>query len=237
MLKMNGIDMVERKSIHTKDLYPEKPYIIGDHTYGEPYVHDWGDGGNLIIGKYSSISINVHILLGGNHYLDRVTTYPFHSLAAERGDIWQEAIDLNSDRWSKGDVVIGNDVWLGLNTTILSGIKIGDGAVVAAGSIVTRDVEPYTVVAGNPAKPIKKRFNDYEIQKLLELAWWNWDDKKVTSNLKLLTSKNIYDLIEKPDAAKRLHINIKAVTPKSLLRLRRRVMNKIKKQYSGSKII
>ena len=96
---------------------------------------------------------------------------------------------------TKGDTVIGNDVWVGYNATIMAGVRIGDGAIIATNSTVTKDVEPYTIVGGNPAKEIKKRFSFDHIEKLMQLKWWNWDLEKITQNLKHLTSNNIDNLI------------------------------------------
>lgn len=198
--------MIDTERLYTRKLINNPHYIIGEHTYGKPEIHDWGDGGMLIIGKYTSIAQNVHILLGGNHRTDWVSTYPFHSLGE---GIWPGAKDIAGDRTSKGDVVIGNDVWLGMNVIILSGVRINEGAVVAAGAVVTKDVPPYTIVAGNPARVIKRRFNDYEVEKLLELAWWSWPDEKVDKNIEKLCSDNVYDLIPRPTQRDRIRHRLK----------------------------
>jgi len=92
---------------------------------------------------------------------------------------------------TKGDTIIGNDVWIGYKAVIMPGIKIGDGAIIATNSMITKDVEPYSVVGGNPAKEIKKRFSDREISELLEIKWWNWDNEKITKNVRNLTENNI----------------------------------------------
>ena len=95
---------------------------------------------------------------------------------------------------TKGNTEIGNDVWIGFNSTIMPGIKIGDGAIIATNSTVTKNVEPYTIVGGNPAKEIKKRFTKEQIEKLLEIKWWNWEIEKITKNVENLTSENIESL-------------------------------------------
>lgn len=172
-------------SIYTLD-FLDKKYCIGRHTYGNPKVFDWNDGGSLIIGKYTSIADEVTILLGGNHRMDWVTTYPFPALNNE----WPDAANIIGHPQSKGDVVIGNDVWIGNGATILSGVVIGDGAVVGAKAVVTKDVPPYAVVVGNPGKVVKYRFDDEIIEKLLKIKWWNWSDRKVAKNLSLLCSND-----------------------------------------------
>jgi acetyltransferase-like isoleucine patch superfamily enzyme len=176
---------------YTKDIFAESAYKIGEHTYGRPKVYDWQEGTTLSIGKYTSIAEDVTILLGGNHRTDWVTTYPFPALT----DKWPEAAGIKGHPQSKGDVVIGNDVWVGFGATILSGVRIGDGAVIAAKSVVTKDVEPYSIVGGTPAKLIKYRFPQEIIDKLIKLKWWEWDDAKVKKNIEILCSDRIGELI------------------------------------------
>lgn len=159
---------------YTKEIFKDKPFDIGDYTYGNPIVYFEGEG-NLKIGKFCSIAFdNVKIFLGGNHRVDWATTYPFNKIAE-----FSEASNITGHPSSKGDVVIGNDVWIGMNATILSGVTIGDGAVVAAHAVVTKDVPPYAIVAGNPARVVKMRFSDDVIEKLLELKWWDWPIEKI----------------------------------------------------------
>jgi acetyltransferase-like isoleucine patch superfamily enzyme len=155
---------------------------IGKHTYGTPIVFKGRNAGDLQIGKYCSISEQVVIMLGREHRKDWVTTYPFPAFP----DVWPEAKDIPGVEISKGDVIIGNDVWICYGATILSGVKIGHGAVIGARAVVTKDVEPYAVVAGNPAREIKKRFTPKQIQKLLDIAWWDWPEEKIRENIKML---------------------------------------------------
>ena len=176
--------------IYTKDLLGER-YSIGDHTYGKPRVVSWEkEGTSLRIGRYCSISTHVVIFLGSEHRTDWVSTYPFPSL-------WKEARSINGHPFSKGDVAIGNDVYIGYNVTILSGVTIGDGAAIGACSVVTRNIPPYAIVAGNPAQVIRYRFDDETIRKLLEIKWWNWPNDKVAENVHLICSDSVDVLINK----------------------------------------
>ena len=146
------------------------PVSTGRWTYGTANVSifEWGEGAALRVGAFCSFAKNVTILLGGNHRTDWVTTYPFGSAyPAELGDT-----PVPGHPATGGDVIIGNDVWIGQGVTILSGVTIGDGAVLATNSTVVKDVEPYEIVGGNPAKSIRKRFDDRIVALLLELRWW-----------------------------------------------------------------
>ena len=150
---------------------------IGAYTYGQPTVLYGGkDSGRLTIGKFCSIADGVVILLGGNHRIDWVTTYPFSALLDEFKNIPGHPA-------TKGDVVIGNDVWLAHQSLILSGVTIGDGAVVAARVVVTKNVPPYSIVAGNPARVIRYRFSEDTIARLLRIRWWDWDIAKIKQNI------------------------------------------------------
>lgn len=123
---------------------------------------------------------------GANHQMNSATTYPFYIFEG-----WQQDVPLISDLSNKGDTVIGNDVWIGQNVTILPGVHIGDGAIVGLNSVVASDVAPYTIVAGNPAKPIRKRFDDELIALLIRLQWWNKPVDEINSLIPLLTSSDL----------------------------------------------
>jgi len=145
----------------------------------------------LTIGKYCSFAARVSILLGGEHRLDMATTFPF----AEIPEPWSETKALPHMTGSKGDISIGNDVWIGHGTTILSGVTIGDGAVLGASAMVCRNIAPYSIVGGNPAKTIKMRFADDTISRLMKLAWWDWSEEKVHANIHLICSPDIESLL------------------------------------------
>ena len=165
-------------------------YEIGEWTYGSPTVLDFGDVGTLKIGRFCSISEGVTILLGGEHRYDWVTTYPFSVLC-------EDARSFQGHPMSKGPVVIGHDVWVGRGATILSGVTIGDGAVVAAHSVVTKSVGPYSIVAGNPARLVRQRFSEDQTAALLRICWWDWPIETIREAWPLLLSDGIDVFIEK----------------------------------------
>ncbi len=161
--------------------------VVGAGTYGEPIVH-FRKCANLRIGAYCSIGGDVHIFLGGNHPVDWVTTYPFGVLRAD-------ASHLARAPESKGDVTIGNDVWIGDGAAILSGVTIGNGAVIGARAVIAKDVPPYAIVVGNPAKVVRYRFEPEQIEALERIAWWNWPEQKLARALPLLLSGDIAGFI------------------------------------------
>ena len=143
---------------------------------------------SLIIGKFCMIAPSVTFIMNGaNHSMNGITSYPFSLF----GNGWERIMPTMADLPIKGDTIIGNDVWIGMNVTIMPGVHIGDGAIIATNSTVTKDVAPYAIVGGNPAVVIRKRFSDPKIKELLEMQWWNWDIEKITDNLEYLTGKTI----------------------------------------------
>jgi acetyltransferase-like isoleucine patch superfamily enzyme len=162
-------------------------YAIGRGSYGKPTVHDYGLGVTLCVGAFCSLA-DVTIFLGGEHRVDWVTTYPFSVM-------WEEAEEIAGHPTTKGDVVIGNDVWIASGATILSGTTIGDGAVVGAGAVVSGVVAPYAIAAGNPAREVRKRFDDATIERLVAAAWWDWPEDDIRAALPLLLSDDVTGLL------------------------------------------
>jgi virginiamycin A acetyltransferase len=173
--------------------------IIGDYTYyDDPEDSENFDrnvlyhfpfiGDKLIIGKFCAISRGVKFIMNGaNHKMSGFSTYPFEIF----GQGWEQIAPQPDEYPFKGDTAIDNDVWIGYEAVIMPGVKIGDGAIIAAKSVVTKDVEPYTIVGGNPARAIRQRFSNEIVAALLEIAWWNWDLEKITRNLATIVSADI----------------------------------------------
>lgn len=184
-----------------KNIIKNPNIIVGDYTYYDDFedVHNFEKnvkyhfdftGDKLIIGKFCMIASDVTFIMNGaNHLTDAVSTYPFAIFA----NGWENAMEGKSYP-SKGDTKIGNDVWIGYKATIMAGVTIGDGAIIATHAVVTKDVAPYSIVGGNPALEIRKRFSEEKINTLLELKWWDWDIEKITTYIKTLTSNNIEEL-------------------------------------------
>lgn len=181
-----------------KNIIKNPNIIVGDFTYYDDFedVYNFEKnvkyhfdfiGDKLIIGKFCMIASDVKFIMNGANHLTRsVSSYPFEIF----GNGWENAMEGRAYP-HKGDIVIGNDVWIGYNATLMAGVNIGDGAIIAANSTVVKDVPPYTIVGGNPAVEIRKRFSEGEINQLLELKWWDWDLEKITANLHWLTGENI----------------------------------------------
>jgi len=184
-----------------KNIIKNPNIIVGDYTYYDDFenvenfeknvkYHFDFTGDKLIIGKFCMIASGVKFIMNGaNHLTDSISSYPF----AIFGNGWEKAME-GKTYPNKGDLIVGNDVWIGHNATIMAGIKIGDGAIIGTNSTVVKDVEPYTIVGGNPAKEIRKRFEKKTIDTLLELQWWNWDIEKITNNIQKLTDNKINEL-------------------------------------------
>lgn len=158
---------------------------IGDFTYGWPELLFWTD--ECKIGKFCSFAAGVKIFGGGEHRIDCVTTYPFPIMS----NIFPFVKDVGDYPTSKGPTVIKNDVWIGANALILSGVTIGNGAVIGAGALVSKDVPDYAVMGGNPARLIRYRFSAEQIKKLLQIRWWDMDISIIAASIKLLMSADI----------------------------------------------
>lgn len=173
---------------------------VGKHTYGHQNIeiYYWGENTWLDIGDYCSISGHILVYLGGNHRMDWATTYPFGHVSTDKFKKYNG----QGHPSTKGNVKIGNDVWIGTHVTIMSGVTIGDGACIACNSVVTKDVAPYTVVGGNPAKLIKFRFEKDIIDKLLKYKWWELEEKYVDEISPLLCSNNFSLLFKTIDNIK-----------------------------------
>ena len=173
-----------------------RQFSIGRYSSGHLTVSDCTPGQTLRVGQFCSFAQGTHVLLGGEHRSDTVTTFRFGSrppFQARYSHLAEgNAVDL-------GDVVIGNDVWIGANSTILSGVTIGDGAIIGAGSVVRRDVPPYAVVAGNPARVARFRVPEDQIEALLRIAWWDWPLEQIEEAVPLLLSNDLAEFIGQYD--------------------------------------
>ena len=168
---------------------------VGKWSYGNPNILRWNWKNKITIGNFCSIGPNVQFFIGGNHRSDWVTTSQLP--ASQFSDVFKKSSKIKNFSVSKGDINIGHDVWIGGNSIILSGVTIGTGAIIAAGSVVTRDVAPYTVSGGNPNRLIKKRFSSKIINQLLRSNWWNLDDKKIDDLSPYLLSSDINLFLKK----------------------------------------
>lgn len=180
----------DKEIVYLKDVVTGPSIEIGEYTIYNDFVRDPRDfeknnvlyhypvnGDRLKIGKFCSIACGAKFLFtSGNHSMQSLSTYTFPIFYEEWG---LDAKDIRSAWDNKGDITIGNDVWIGYEAVILSGVTIGDGAIVGARAVVTKDVPPYTIVAGVPARPIRKRFDEETIAKLQALRWWDWDEERL----------------------------------------------------------
>ncbi|WP_195539946.1 CatB-related O-acetyltransferase [Eubacterium maltosivorans] len=184
----------DRQTIYLKDAITNPDITVGDYTmyndftknpvlfeknnvlYQYPINHD-----RLVIGKFCSIACGARFLFNSaNHTMRSLSTYPFPLFFEEWG---LDSKDVTAAWDNKGDIVVGNDVWIGYEAVVLAGVTIGDGAVIGTRAVVTKDVPPYTIVGGVPAQPIKKRFPDKAVADLLEIRWWDWPREKIARNL------------------------------------------------------
>jgi len=194
-----------QKLVFLKNIITRKNIEVGDFTYYDDFIdplsfeknvlyHFDFIGDKLIIGKFCAIASGVKFIMNGaNHEIKPVSTYPF----AIFGNGWERINDsvIHGDKYPyKGDTIIGNDVWIGYNATIMPGVKIGNGAIIGTCALVTNNVPDYAIVGGNPAQIIRKRFSDIDIERLLKIAWWDWSIEKITAHLHLINSIDIAGL-------------------------------------------
>ena len=184
---------------YIKNTVANPQIVIGDYTYYDDpdnpedfernvlYLYPF-IGDKLVIGKFCALAKGVTFIMNGaNHLLAGFSTYPFQIF----GNGWEKVMPALDDLPLKGDIVVGNDVWIGYDATIMPGVRIGDGAVVAAKSVVASDVPAYTIVGGNPARTIRARFEPAIAEKLREIAWWNWDAGKISRNLEKIVGGDV----------------------------------------------
>lgn len=205
----------DNQTVYLKNVVTNANIEIGDYTMYNDFVQDPLDfeknnvlyhypinKDKLKIGKFCSIACGAKFLFtSANHKMRSLSTYPFPIFFEE----WGLDVKNICDAWdNKGDIVIGNDVWIGYEAVILSGVTIGDGAIIGSRAVVTKDVEPYTIVGGVPAKSIRKRFDDKTILKLENIRWWNWDEKQIRKGIQAIQSGNIIEL-EKISDEQRWH--------------------------------
>ena len=188
------------KEIYVKPTLKNPNIIVGDFTYiadsefesHVTHLYPWNND-KLVIGKFCQIAAGVEFVMNGaNHQMNAVSTFPFYTLAG-----WDMKAPTPEDMPLKGDTVIGNDVWIGQNATILPGVHIGDGAIIGASSVVGSDVEPYTIVAGNPAQFIRNRFDDELTNLMLEWRWWDNPIEEINSLIPILTSSDLTEVKKK----------------------------------------
>lgn len=195
----------DTETVYLKNVVTDPNISIGDYTMYNDFTHDPCDFQNnnvlyhyqanhdrLTIGKFCSIACGAKfIFTSANHSLKSLSTYPFPIFFEE----WNLDVTNITQAWdNKGDITIGNDVWIGYEAVILSGITIGDGAIIGSRALVTKDIPPYTIVGGVTAKTIRKRFDDVTVARLLELKWWDWSKERIKANLEIIKSGRIDEL-------------------------------------------
>lgn len=195
----------DNQTIYLKNVITDPNIKIGDYTMYNDFVRDPRDfqknnvlyhypvnHDKLVIGKFCSIACGAKfIFTSANHTLKSLSTYPFPIFFEEWGF---DSVNITEAWDKKGDIVIGNDVWIGYEAVILSGVTVGDGAIIGARAVVTKDVPPYTIVGGIPARCIRRRFDEETVTKLGELKWWEWSDEKIKENLSAIQSGRINEL-------------------------------------------
>lgn len=184
----------DHQTVYLKDVITNPNIEVGEYTMYNDFVNDPREfeknnvlyhypvnGDKLIIGKFCSIACGAKFMLtSANHKMSSLSTYPFPIFYEEWG---LDAKDIRNAWDNKGDIIIGNDVWIGYEAVIMAGVTIGDGAIIGTRAVVTKDVPPYTIVGGVPAKPIRKRFDDATVERLIKLRWWDWEHEKIAQSI------------------------------------------------------
>ena len=197
----------DRETVYLKNVIDNPNIQIGDYTIYNDFVHDPREflknnvlyhypinKDRLIIGKFCSIACGAKFLFNSaNHKMASLSTYTFPLFFEEWG-LEKENVAQAWDQ--KGDIIIGNDVWIGYEAVILSGVTIGDGAVIGCRAVVTKDIPPYTIVGGVPAKPIRKRFDEETIKELQKIKWWDWPEEKITEKIQAIQAGDLVGLRE-----------------------------------------
>lgn len=192
-------------TVYLQNVVTDPSISVGDYTIYDDFVNDPRDfqrnnvlyhypinRERLVIGKFCSIACGAKFLFNSaNHTLRSLSTYIFPVLFEE----WGLDVARIPEAWdNRGDIMIGNDVWIGYDAVVLAGVTVGDGAIIAARAVVTKDVPPYTIVGGVPARPIRRRFSDSEIDQLLELKWWDWPEEKIARSIGVIQSGDLEGL-------------------------------------------
>lgn len=195
----------DKQTIYLKNVIINPNIVVGDYTMYNDYVNDPRlfesnnvlyhypiNNDKLIIGKFCSIACGARFIFNSaNHKMSSLSTYPFPLFYEEWNLDYKDVVD----SWdNKGDIIIGNDVWIGYDAVIMAGVTVGDGAIIGTRAVVTKDVEPYTIVGGVPARKIKKRFSKEIIEDLLELKWWDWPKAKIALKINAIKSGNVEQL-------------------------------------------
>ena len=195
----------DTQTVYLKNVITNPNIIVGDYTMYNDFVHDPRDfeknnvlyqypvnHDKLVVGKFCSIACGAKFLFtSANHTMKSLSTYPFPIFFEE----WGLDVANVADAWdNKGDIVIGNDVWIGYDAVILSGVTIGDGAIIGTRAVVTKDIPPYTIVGGVPARRIRRRFDEETVTRLLELRWWEWSDERIKENIQAIQFGSINEL-------------------------------------------
>lgn len=178
-----------KQIVYIKNVITRSNIIVGAEDFERHVTHHYEFlGDKLIIGRFCAIAKGIEFVMNGaNHRMKSVSTYPFNIM----GGGWEKFTPSPDDLPFKGDTVVGNDVWIGQNVTVMPGVHIGDGAIIAANSVVAKDVPPYCIAGGNPCRIIRKRFDEELIDYLLKLKWWNWDADKIFRNMQALCSGDL----------------------------------------------